>query len=435
MMKMSSTTLNTGLLQRMNDAKESPLFYKVFVLVTLGLMLDASDVYLASATNTAVVKAGFATLGQGSLFLSAGFMGLFIGSILAGFLGDKFGRNKVYSLNLFVFGLFTLLAGFAPNITMLTLLRFIASLGLGAEIVTGFALVNEFAPVLHRGRWAGGASVVGNLGSPLGLLLCTLLIPRYSWRAPFFVVGVLALLLWGLRFNNFPESPRWLMSQGRYDEAEKLVKQLEVRGTYTTKNNSGESKRVTTSLARGLFVGVVAAVVTTLAQFTFTSWVPTLLVKRGIDVAHSFMFSTVMMVGAPVGAFFGAMLVDWVGRKKTIVVGFLLTALLGVTFAYQTTSFMVMLVGFLLTLCMYAMNASILSVYVPELFQTKFRFRGEGYSAGAGKLAAVLMPSFVVWTLTNFGPTYVFFGIAVVTVLGAVVVGLFGPETKQRPVE
>ena len=64
MMKMSSTTLNTGLLQRMNDAKESPLFYKVFVLVTLGLMLDASDVYLASATNTAVVKAGFATLGQ-----------------------------------------------------------------------------------------------------------------------------------------------------------------------------------------------------------------------------------------------------------------------------------------------------------------------------------------------------------------------------------
>lgn len=165
MMKMSSATLNTSLLQRMNDAKESPLFYKVFVLVTLGIMLDASDVYLASATNTAVVKAGFATLGQGSLFLSAGFMGLFIGSILAGFLGDKFGRNKVYSLNLFVFGLFTLLAGFAPNITMLTLLRFIASLGMGAEIVTGFALVNEFAPILHRGRWAGGASVVGNLGT------------------------------------------------------------------------------------------------------------------------------------------------------------------------------------------------------------------------------------------------------------------------------
>lgn len=435
MMKTSPAVLNTSLLQRMNNAKESPLFHKVFFLVTLGLMLDASDVYLASATNTAIVKGGFATLNQGSVFLSAGFMGLFIGSVLAGFLGDRLGRSKVYSLNLFVFGLFTLLAGFAPNIIMLTLFRLIASLGLGAEIVTGFALVNEFAPVLHRGRWAGGASVVGNLGSPLGLLLCTLLIPSYSWRAPFFIIGILALLLWVLRLHNFPESPRWLMSKGRYEEAEKIIRQLEFNGTYTSKANSSESKKVTTNLVRALFVGVIVAITTTLAQFTFTSWVPTLLVKRGIDIAHSLMFSTVMMAGAPIGALIGAMLVDWIGRKKTIVIGFILTAVLGITFVYQTTSFTVMLVGFLLTVCMYAMNASVMSVYIPELFQTKFRFRGEGYSVGAGKLTAVLMPSVVVWVITNFGPAYVFYGIAVITVLGAIVVGFFGPETKQRPVE
>ncbi|MFT9452550.1 MFS transporter [Liquorilactobacillus ghanensis] len=432
---METLSNTTSLQKRMDSAKESPLFYKVFILATTGLLLDASDVYLASVTNTAITSSKFATITQGSKFLSAGFLGLFIGSILAGFLGDSFGRNKVYSINLLVFGFFTFVAGFAPNVTILIGLRFCASLGLGAEIVTGFAMINEFAPVLHRGRWAGGASIIGNLGSPLSLLLCTLLIPIFGWRSVYFVVGSLALLLWVIRLHNFPESPRWLLSQGRQQEAKKLIDNMEINGFYSLKEHQQTGKVVSTSLKRGLFVGITAAAVATVAQYTFTSWVPTLLVKQGINLSHSLWLSTVMMLGAPIGAALGTLLVEHVGRKKTIVIGFLLTAIFGVVYARQTTSLMATTIGFILTICLYAMNASILSVYVPELFQTKFRFRGEGLATGTGKMLNILMPFAVVWTLNELSASFIFYGIAIITVLGALVVGIFGPETKQHPVE
>lgn len=87
---------------RLNNAKESPTFYKVFTLVGLGLMIDAADVYMASSTNTAMITSKFATEAQGSTFLSAGFLGLFIGSIIAGYFGDYFGRRKAYQANLFM---------------------------------------------------------------------------------------------------------------------------------------------------------------------------------------------------------------------------------------------------------------------------------------------------------------------------------------------
>lgn len=297
----------TILLQkRMDRAKESPLFYRVFTLATAGLVLDASDIYLASATNTVITATKFATISQSSEFLSAGF------------LGDALGRNKIYSINLLVFGFFTFMAGFAPNIAILTYLRFGASLGLGAEIVTGFALINEFAPVLHRGRWAGGASVIGNLGSPLGLLLCTLLIPQFGWRSVYFVIGSLALILWLVRLHNFPESPRWLLTKGRQQEAAALIGNMEVNGTYSTEKHQQTGKVVVTSLKRGLFVGIIAAAVTTVAQYTFTSWVPTLLVKQGVDLPHSLWFSTIMMLGAPVGAVLGTLLVERAGRRKRL---------------------------------------------------------------------------------------------------------------------
>lgn len=428
-------TNSQSLIRRIDLAKESPLFFKVFALVTMGLLLDASDVYLASTTNTTIVATKFATAAQGSAFLSAGFLGLFLGSIFAGYMGDRFGRNRIYSINLLVFGCFTILAGFSPNIQALIVFRLLASLGLGAELVTGFSLVNEFAPVAHRGRWAGAASFVANLGSPLGLLLCTLLIPRFTWRSVYFVVGALALILWMIRRHNFPESPRWLISQGKLDQARQLIDKMEINGSYQAKPHSSATKVVHVSLKRGLFVAAFLAGTTTVVQYTFTSWVPTLLVKQGVDIAHSFLFSTIMMIGAPIGALCGAMLVDRIGRKPTIGIGFLLTAILGVTYTMQRTSTMVILIGFLLTVCMYAMNASILSVYVPELFSTKFRFRGSGYANAMGRLLNVIMPFAVVAIISRYNPNFVFYGIATLAILGSLVVTIWGPETKKHPVE
>jgi len=416
---------------RIDQAKESPLFYKVFALVGAGMMLDAADVYMASAINSTMISAKFATLTQGSFFLSAGFLGLFIGSLVAAFLGDFYGRRRAYQLNLLLFGVFTLLGSLAPNIYILIGLRLVAAIGLGAEAVTGYAVINEFAPVKSRGKWSGAMAVIANLGAPVGLLLSTFLIAPFGWRAMFITIGIFAILLWIAR-RHFPESPRWLITQGRTAEAATIIHQLERNGSYESSSTTDNVASSQISKARGLFVGIVAVSAALVCQYTFTSWAPTLLVRQGINIVHSIGFSALMMVGAPCGALLGGLLVDRIGRKWTITPSFLLVAILGLFYAHQSTASGTVITGFLLTMMMYVLIASILSVYVSELFETSFRFRGVGYANAVGKLLSTLTPYIVALILTTFNPSFIFYIIAAVAVFAALVVGLFGPETKQR---
>ncbi|MCH4172083.1 MAG: MFS transporter [Lactobacillus sp.] len=422
---------------RLDTAKETPMFYRVFGLIAGGMILDAGDVYMASAVNTDMLNTHFATMAQGSIFLSAGFLGLFVGSIAAGIIGDFYGRKRAYQVNLLLFGLFTLAGAMMPNMPLLIATRFIAACGLGAEIVTGYALINEFAPVKTRGRWCGATAVIANLGAPLALLAATFMIPRFSWRSMFLLIGVLALVLWYLR-RHFPESPRWLIAQGRLQEADTIIEQLEVNGSYNKaefapKDDSDLAKNaVKTSKGRGLFVGIVAASAIMLAQYTFTSWVPTLLLKRGINVVHSLGFSTIMMIGAPVGALIGALLVDRIGRKKIIVPTFVLAAIFGLIYARQDSTTGVLILGFLLTMTFYILMASAIGVYISELFTTSFRFRGAGIANGAAKLLTVATPYMAAWAIQNFNPNLIFYFIAALTLIAALVVAIFGPETKQK---
>ncbi len=93
-MEASAMNLETQL----NSTKETPLFYKVFGLAGAGIMLDAADVYIAGAINGAITSSGFASIQQGSMFLSSGFLGLFLGSLLAGYIGDFYGPEEVLSI-------------------------------------------------------------------------------------------------------------------------------------------------------------------------------------------------------------------------------------------------------------------------------------------------------------------------------------------------
>lgn len=90
----------TSLEQRMDNSATTPLFYKIFALVSGGMFLDAIDVYMASGVSSVLLKSGWSTLMENTIFLSVGFMGLFIGSLLAGLVGDRYGRRRAYQMNL-----------------------------------------------------------------------------------------------------------------------------------------------------------------------------------------------------------------------------------------------------------------------------------------------------------------------------------------------
>ncbi|MFD1417450.1 MFS transporter [Companilactobacillus keshanensis] len=419
--------------RRLDRTQESPLFYKVFALVSGGMILDAADVYMASAVASTTLKDNWSTIQQNSYFLSSGFLGLFIGSLIAGFIGDLKGRRVAYQINLILFGAFTFLGSFAPRMNFLIFCRLMSSIGLGSEIVTGYSMVNEFSPVHSRGKWCATTSLVANCGAPITMLLCTLIIPRFGWRPMFAVIGIIAAILWYLR-RDIPESPRWLIAHGRESEAQEIIERLEVNGSNVEVINVKPHDQVHHSFIVSLFVATVAVSATIICQYTFTSWVPTLLVQRNINIGNSLGLSTLMMLGAPVGCAIGAYFVDRIGRKMTIVPAFFFTAIFGIIYAQQSQVVAVVIIGFLLTTCFYILMASVVAVYVAELFPTKFRFRGSGIANGIAKLFTVAMPIVVAWLLSFTNANVIFWIISLIAVFAGAVVWFLGDETNQKDI-
>ena len=124
------------IISRMDRAHETPMFHRIVTLVAAGMLMDSIDVYIGSAVASSALATHWSTVAQNSTFMSAGFLGLLVGSLLAGFVGDLKGRRVAYQINLLLFGGFTFLGAFAPNMAVLSLCRLGAGLGLGAEIVT-----------------------------------------------------------------------------------------------------------------------------------------------------------------------------------------------------------------------------------------------------------------------------------------------------------
>src|SRR6185295_8759658 len=154
----------------------SSFHYRIFWLVGAGMFFDGYDLYVAGGVLAATLQSKFSTIPQNLQFLSLTFVGMTIGSLATGFLGDRYGRRFTYQVNLLIFGLASLAATFAPDMTTLIWLRFVMGLGLGAEIVVGYSTLTEFVPPKSRGRWLSMMAVLVVSGLPITALLGYLII-------------------------------------------------------------------------------------------------------------------------------------------------------------------------------------------------------------------------------------------------------------------
>ena len=161
---------------RLDRLPISGFHYRIFWLVGAGMFFDGYDLYVGTAVLPALLQSKFSTLAQNAQFVSFTFFGMTIGALVTGFLGDRFGRRFTYQFNLAIFGLASLAAAFAPDITTLNWLRLVMGLGLGAEIVVGYSTLTEFVPPASRGRWLAFMAFLVVSGLPVTTLLGNLII-------------------------------------------------------------------------------------------------------------------------------------------------------------------------------------------------------------------------------------------------------------------
>ena len=430
-------------------------FHRRFVgLVSLGNFFDLYDIFIVAYIGAALQQSGFLTLHQFTFFVAAGFLGMFVGTVVFGMGSDRMGRRSAFILLLLIYSVFTFADAFAPNAAWLIALRFFAGVGIGAEIVVIDTYVTEVVPSYARGRYVAITQVAGFCAVPIAAVLSRVLVPTHwlmsGWRWVMVIGASGALLTWWFR-RRLPESPRWLEARGRIAEADAIMSALERESLPTAERSREREERSFASLRmteqeggsfaelwRAPYLGRTAMLMIfqalqTIGFYGFANWAPTFLLKQGVSLLHSLEYTMFIAMVSPVGPLLAAWTSDRLERKWTIVVLALLVAALGLGFGNSSAPFAVVGFGALLTLANYWFSAAF-HAYQAELYPTRLRATGVGFTYSWSRLSAAFTSVLIGWVL-GFGVPAVFAVLAVAMGSVAVVIGAMGPRTNRLVLE
>ncbi len=441
-----TTSVNAG--GRLDRLPVSSFHYRIFWLVGAGMFFDGYDLYVAGGVLAATIQTKFSTLPQNLQFLSLTFVGMTIGSLVTGFVGDRFGRRFTYQINLLIFGLASLAAAFAQDMPQLIVCRFVQGLGLGAEIVVGYSTLTEFVPPASRGRWLSFMAFLTVCGFPVTAILSYLIIPTWGWRPMFVIAGIGSLIVWYLR-KNLPESPRWLEAQGRAAEAEALLQAIEkdvaaTAGALPAPAIAAPVPQLSAAdmfkppILQRLLVGCWVLITINTLIFGFVIFLPQFFLRQGLTITNSLGYTVVLAVASLVGCAAGAVLSDSIGRRWSIILGSVATIVFGWIYAHFNAASdpaLVLSVGAVLIIAIYIQTALLFGVYTPELFPTEIRLRANGICNTLGRGATVVSPFLVGYLMVNYGlPGVIWLMIALLIVQIAAVL-FWGVEPARRSLE
>jgi putative MFS transporter len=435
-------------------------FHRRFIaLVSLGNFFDLYDIFIVAYIGAALQQSGFLSLRQFTFFVAAGFLGMFVGTVVFGMGSDRLGRRSAFILLLLIYSVFTFADAFAPTASWLIALRFFAGVGIGAEIVVIDTYVTEVVPGRARGRYVAITQVAGFCAVPVAAVLSRLLVPTHflmsGWRWVMVIGASGAFLTWWFR-RRLPESPRWLESRGRVAEADAIMSGLE-KESFSATGRSGEGlvtsgekeargEKTVAAAERASFwelwkrpylsrtvMLVIFQALQTIGFYGFANWAPTFLLKRGVSLLHSLEYTLLIALVSPLGPLLAAFTSDRMERKWTIVVLALLVAGLGLGFGNSVAPAAVVGFGALLTLANYWFSAAF-HAYQAELFPTRLRATGVGFTYSWSRLSAAFT-SILIGAVLVHGVPAVFAVLAVAMILVAVVVGVMGPRTNGLVLE
>ena len=433
--------------------------WTIVALLGFGMFFEFYDLLFSAYVAPSLVKSGLLTATTTGLFGTAGvasfiaalFTGLFIGTILCGFLADRFGRRAVFTWALLWYSAANVMVALQHDAAGLNFWRLICGIGLGVEIVTIGAYLSELAPKRLRGRAFAVNETIGFICVPVVSFLAWLLVPTAplgleGWRWVVLIGALAAPIVVFLR-RGLPESPRWLAKQGRLAEADRILSAIEakVEGEYGRplpppgpEEPVSPASRFVDLWAPGLRGRIILMSVfnifQTIGYYGFSNWVPSLLVKQGITISSSLGYTTVIALAAPIGPLLGFFLGDRFERKWIIVAAAGAILVCGLIFGQTRDSALIIAMGVGLTLAANIMSFSF-HAYQQELFPTGIRARAAGFVYSWSRLSVIFSSFVIAFILEEFGAHGVFVFIAVAMGVVMATIGLFGPRTTNLALE
>ncbi|WP_441964004.1 MFS transporter [Mycolicibacterium houstonense] len=373
---------------------------------------------------------------------AASLIGIFVGGGVFGYVTDKVGRHLMYIADLIALAVFSVLSAFAAEAWQLILLRFLLGVAIGADYPIATSLLAEFLPKKQRGRLLGAMFVVWAVGAAAAYVVGFLLrdYGPDAWRLLLASPAVFAVITLLARMGT-PESPRWLLSRGRIDEADAAIKQafgpqfgvgdLDQHDSETARNTSFAQIFQRPYLNRTIFVAVfwTAQVIPLFAVYTFA---PDLLASFGLEgdanlYGGSLLISLLFVVGGIPGLY----LVEKIGRRALLIGSF---AVIAVALAIPALIPGIPPVAFFLALAVYALASGASSfleiVYPNELFPTEVRATAVGVGTAVSRIGSAGGTYLMPLALTALGAGGALGVGAAVTAVGLVVAIFMAPETR-----
>jgi MFS transporter, putative metabolite:H+ symporter len=179
---------------------------------------------------------------------------------------------------------------------------------------------------------------------------------------------------------------------------------------------------------------IIFNVFQTVGFYGFANWVPTLLIKQGVTVTSSLMYSSIIAIAAPVGPVIGLVIADKIERKTAIVLMAALYIVCGLLFSQSGNALFLIAMGAGLTLSSNIMSYSF-HAYQAELFPTGIRARAVGFVYSWSRFSAIFTSFIIAAVLKGFGTTGVFVFIAAAMLIVMAAIGLMGPKTRDIALE
>lgn len=381
--------------------------------------------------------------------------GQLFGALVGGPIGDKIGRKKSILLYEVIHIIAMIGGAAAPNVTVLYVFRLIQGFGLGALLVVLFAAFTEYVPGKNRGVWSSRNSFIGNFAHPICngialVIVSTGVSMNMNWRIQYIIPSVLSIIASIIIYNKYPESPRWLESQGRVEEADAIMTSIEKEIEASTGKplppvEAVEAKAVKNLPYSALFkgkllkrtiCGSLVLIGMNTIQYTLMNWMPSLLSSLGYDTSQSQFMTMFGLFGAPFGIFLASLYMDKVARKATGVILLIAMAVMGIITSKQTTMTALIASTFVLNTFIYMYVCYASAVYVPEMWPTSAKLSGSGFCNAMGRVSNIFFPFLVTSVAAgSMGSNGVFVLISAVAVIIAVSIIVFGVETRGESVE
>ncbi len=422
----------------------------LYTVSCLGHLFDGYDVQLIGVVLPSITASMALSPGAAGDLASSAAFGMFFGAIGIGWVTDRFGRKFSLMLALTLFAVCSLLTALSPDYPWLFVFRVLTGVGLGAEVVTMYAYISEFLPTRTRGTLLTTSSFFWQLSSVGAALLGIVVIPHLGWRY-MFVIGaapaVVTVLIWRL----LPDSVRFLLAKGKEKEAERIVRDLSSVDPDSLPMNDEEARvaarmagpverasprELFTGRFRRLTLGVwVIQFFNGFVLFSIVTWLPSILVGKGFTFIHSLQYVAVIVTVGAFGNVVAGVVLNRFGRKPTMLGFFAAGGVLLMLWSVQDTVPGILIVGSAASFFIYGVSGAVYT-YTSEVYPTRHRGTGTGWSGGAQRVGAIVAP-IVIGHMTgaHWPVSSVFFLLAAGFLMAATAVVTATHETGHKSLE